>query len=116
MFQESARPANRKVSTVTSASDGASPSPTQATHPSSSAISNHDICPRRGSSEIRPDPPPVAATPAMALLVHTEHGRALLSEQAVWTEDHHEQEQEEEKQLSEGRRDIIAADRLHNAD
>src|SRR6478672_5020350 len=111
MFQASARPANRKVRTVTSASDGARPNPTQATHPSSSAISNHDICPRRGSSEIHPDTPLVAATLAMALLVHTKHGRALLPEQAVWSEDHHQQEQEEEKQLSERGRDIVTGDR-----
>src|SRR6516162_5299300 len=114
MFQASARPANRKVRTVTSASDGARPTPTQATQARSSAISNHDICPHRGSREIRPDAPPVAATRAMALLVHTEHGRALLSKQAIRPEDHHKQEKEEEKQLSDRRRDRVSADRLHH--
>src|SRR5215468_1490254 len=113
MFQASASPANRKVRTETSCSAGARSRPTKAAQPANSTISNQEMRPRGGSGARCGGPGRLAA---IALLARADRGRTLLAEQAVGPEDHRQQEQQEEEQLPKGRRDVVAAQRLHHTD
>src|SRR5262245_9353282 len=91
---------------------------TSAAQMSSSASSNTDALPRSG---IRGRPPMrrsglIACVDIAVSVVDADIGGALLAEQPGGTEDHHQQEQDEEEHLPVGGRDVVAAQRLHDAD
>src|SRR6476469_10911065 len=91
---------------------------TSATQTASSTSSNSESVPRVGSNRHRP-PRRLAVGAAASIrvsVVDAEGGFALAAEEAGRAEDHHQQEQHEEEHLSERGRDVVAAQRLHDAD
>src|SRR4051812_34215527 len=104
MFQASAMPAHSRVSTITSRRFCGSSTRISRMQARSNPISTSEMTPRRGIRAI------------IASVVDADGRGTPLAEQAVRPEDHHQQKEDEEEHLAEGRRHIIAAERLHDPD
>src|SRR5687768_5383289 len=116
MFQASASPAHRKVSTTMSRKLVGILMSTSTRHASNSKSSKIENLPRWGSAVRRQPAREGLVSAGMRIsVIDTDGCRALLPEQPIGPEDHDQQKQNEKKQLPESRRDVIAAQRLDNA-
>src|SRR5688500_6593696 len=118
MFHARARPAHRKVWKTTSWRFCGRRTATSTTQTASSTSSNSEIVPRSGNSRHRlvGRLAPTRVVPIPASVVDADGRLALAAEEPRRPEDHDQQKQDEEEHLSDGRRDVIAADRLDDAD
>src|SRR5262245_56118879 len=90
---------------------------TKATKATNKMSSNSETMPRSGSSGHRLTGLFAAtrATPISTSVVDADSRLAFATEETGWPKDHHQEEQDEKEHLSDGWRDVIAADRLNDA-